>query len=616
MPISDNEGASLVPSSEVYAGRGGPFASPPATTWLDRNVPLLATLKGYGRDSLKVDAVAGLTVAALAIPSAMGYASIAGLPVQAGLYALLLPVLAYAFLGSSPRLVVGPEGAVAAMIGSALLPLAAAGSAEYISMAAALAILVGIVFFIARLAKIGGITEFMSVPVLVGYLTGIAIFLIVAQLGKLTGIPVEAESTVGKLRDIIAGISELHPLTFAIGCISIVTLLVLKRIPRFPSALIVLVAAIAISAFVDLAGRGVKTTGLIPAGLPMPSIPVDGLAHFTVLLGPAVGIFFVAFSDSILTARSFASRNNENVDTNAELNAFGVAQIAAGLTGGFPIATSGSRTSVNNQTGVRTQVGQIIAAVAVALVLLFLTAPIQYLPSPVLGAIIVVAAASLIVPAEWRALATSSRAELWIAAITAAGVVLIGVIPALLIAMVLSLIDMARRRAKAADAVEGWVSQDKHFASVERHPDAMVALGVVVYRFDASLFYANATHFKDRFMSAVDGAPYPVHTAILDTSCMGTTDATAAEAIEAVARQFESRSIRLLVAELASWPHTQWAELGLVEEIGEEHFYPTVAAAMQAALSVTSASTSASAPTSAMNPQSTSTVEGIEDESI
>ena len=610
MPLSDDEGSALLPSSEAYRGRGGPFAAPPTTTWTERNVPLLRTLRGYGRESLKIDAVAGLTVAALAIPSAMGYASIAGLPVQAGLYALLLPVLAYAFLGSSPRLVVGPEGAVAAMIGSALMPLAVQGSAEYISMAAALAILVGVIFILARFAKIGGITEFMSVPVLVGYLSGIAVFLIVAQLGKITGIPVDAETTVGKLHDILVGIGALHPLTFVIACISLVSLALLKRIPRFPGALVVLVVAIFLSAVTDLAGHGVKTTGLIPSGLPIPSIPVDGLTHMTSLLGPAVGIFFVAFSDSILTARSFAARNNENVDTNTELSAFGIAEIAAGLTGGFPIATSGSRTSVNNQTGVRTQMGQIIAALAVAIVLLFLTAPIQYLPSPVLGAIIIMAAASLIVPAEWRALAASSSAEVWIAGITAAGVLLIGVIPALLVAMVLSLIDVARRRAGAPDAVEGWLADEKHYASVERHPDALVTPGVIVYRFDASLFYANATRFKERFLSAIEGAPYPVHAAILDASCMGTTDATAAEAIEAVSHQLDQRGVQLLVAELGGWPRIEWDELGLVDDIGGNNFYPTVETAMQAALSYIGTSTPS--PTQ----RTKSNVEGIEDESI
>jgi MFS superfamily sulfate permease-like transporter len=293
----------------------------------------------------------------------------------------------------------------------------------------------------------------MSIPVLVGYIAGITVWLVVAQLGKLTGIPTPSEETLGKLRDIFTGLSELHPLTLLISVVSIAVLLGLRRVPRVPGALVVVVGSIILSAVLDFAAKGVKTTGEVPGGLPVPSIPAEGLSHVSSLLIPAVGIFFVAFSDSILTARSFAARNGETVDTNAELQAFSVAQIAAGFTGGFPIATSGSRTGVNNQSGVRTQVGQIVAVVAVALVLLFLTGPIQYLPSPVLGAVIVVAASSLIVPDEWKALIASSRAELIIAVVTALGVILFGVIPALVVAMLLSLIDMARRRAAATDAV-------------------------------------------------------------------------------------------------------------------------------------------------------------------
>lgn len=573
----------LTPADRAYGEPLEPFAPPKVKPWVDRVFPLVPTLRNYTRGAFRSDAIAGLTVAALAIPSALGFASIAGLPVQYGLYALVLPVLAYALLGSSPRLVIGPEGTTAAMIGAALAPLAVAGTSEYVQLAAALAMLVGVVFLIARVARVGAIVDFMSVPVLVGYITGVAIFLIVGQLEKLTGIPSDSDTVTGQLVDFFSGLGQIHPLSALIGAACVAVLLLAKRMPRLPAALVVVAVSIALSAAFGFAERGVKTTGEVPAGLPLPAVPWEGLSAMGSLVVPAVGIFFVAFSDSILTARSFAARRGESVDANAELAALGGAQIAAGVGGGFPVSTSGSRTSVNDASGATSQVSQLVAVAAVVLVLLFLTGPIAYLPSPVLGAIIVVAAASLISLDDWRELVRSSNAEVAIAVITTLGVVFVGVIQALIIAMLLSLIDMARRRAAAHDAVEGWWRPEQRFADIEVNPDAEVISGVVIYRFDASLFYANANRFKDRCAAAVKGAPYSVHTLVLDAAAFGTTDASAARAITETVSNMRHSGVEVVVAELGSWPRVEWQELGLEELIGAQNFYPTVAAAVAAA---------------------------------
>lgn len=572
----------LTPAEDAYAGRPGPFAPPAKQPWVDRVFPLVPTLRTYTRGAFRLDAIAGLTVAALAIPSALGFASIAGLPVQYGLYALVLPVLAYALLGSAPRLVIGPEGTTAAMIAAALTPLAVRESPEYVQLAAALAVLVGVVFLLARLARVGAVVDFMSVPVLVGYITGVAIFLIVGQLEKLTGIPSDSDTVTGQLVDFVSGLGDIHPLTALLGAVCVLLLLLAKRVPRLPAALVVVVASIALSAAFDFAARGVKITGEVPAGLPVPAVPWEGLSSMGSLIVPAVGIFFVAFSDSILTARSFAARHGESVDANAELVALGGAQLAAGVGGGFPVSTSGSRTSVNDASGATSQVSQLVAAAAVVIVLLFLTGPIAYLPSPVLGAIIVVAAASLINIGDWRELRRSSNAEVAIAVVTTLGVLFVGVIQALIIAMLLSLIDMARRRARAHDAVEGWWSPEQRFADIEVKPDAQVVDGVVVYRFDASLFYANANRFKERCAAAVAGAPYPVRTLIIDAAGFGSTDATAAQAITETVANMRAAGVAVLVAELGAWPLQEWRELGLVELIGEGNFYPTVPQAVTA----------------------------------
>ena len=573
----------LTPAEQAYEGRPSPFAPPTPQPWVDRVFPLIPTLRNYSGGAFRLDAIAGLTVAALAIPSALGFASIAGLPVQYGLYALVLPVLAYALLGSAPRLVIGPEGTTAAMIAAALTPLAVRESPEYVQLAAALAVLVGVIFLLARLARVGAVVDFMSVPVLVGYITGVAIFLIVGQLEKLTGIPSDSDTVTGQLADFLSGLGDIHPLTAVIGAVCVVLLVAAKRVPKLPAALVVVVVSIALSAALDFAARGVKTTGEVPSGLPVPAVPWEGLASMGSLIVPAVGIFFVAFSDSILTARSFAARHGESVDANAELVAFGGAQLAAGVGGGFPVSTSGSRTSVNDASGATSQVSQLVAAAAVILVLLFLTGPIAYLPSPVLGAIIVVAAASLISISDWRELKRSSTAEVAIAAVTTLGVVFVGVIQALIIAMLLSLIDMARRRALAHDAVEGWWAPEQRFADIEVQPQAEVIDGVVLYRFDASLFYANANRFKERCAAAVAGAPYPVNTLVIDAAGFGSTDATAAQAITETVTNMRAARVDVRIAELGAWPLEEWRELGLVELIGEANFHPTVAAAVAAA---------------------------------
>ncbi len=566
-----------VRASSAYQGRPDPFASPAHRSWLIRTFPLIETLRGYSGSSFRVDAVAGVTVAALAIPSGMGYASIAGLPVQAGLYALLLPILVYALMSSTARAVIGPEGAIAAMVASALAPLAVAGSDEYVQLAAALAILVGVIHLAARLARVGKLTDFMSVAVLVGYISGIAVVLVVGQLGKLTGIPVEGEDTLRQLLYLATHRGNLHPLTTLIGVGCVVILVAARRfLPRIPAALVVVVASIALSAWLDWAGQGVATVGEVPAGLPIPGIPWEGLARTVELLPAAVGIFFVAYSDSILTARSFASRHHETVDSNSELTALGSADIAAGVTGAFPLGISGSRTSVNDQMKARTQVGQLVAVAVVAAVLLFLTEPIQYLPSPVLAAIIIVAASSLISLPEWRELARGGRAEVAIAAVTAGGVILVGVIPALIVAMLLSLIDFARRASQARDAVEGWVDGQQRFADISRAPDAEVSPGVVVYRYDSRLFYANAGHFKERILAAAAGAPYPVHTVVLDAAAFTDTDVTAAAGLQEVIGTLHDEGITLAVAELRASSLAEFEELGLVQSIGSENLYPTV----------------------------------------
>ncbi len=565
---------------DAYRGRS-PFASAAQPPLLQRVAPFTASVQGYTRERLRVDAVAGLTVAALALPAGMAYAELAGLPVTAGLYALLFPVLLYAGLGATRRGVIGPEGAVALLVASALGPLAAAGSPEYSALAAGLAIAVGAVFVLARLLRLGWLADYFSQSVLVGYISGVAVLMALGQISKITGISSDVEGEIRAALDTISNLAQANPWTVAVGVLSLALLVLLRRYaPRWPGALVVVVLGLALSWALDLESRGVDLTGPVPSGLPELGRPSLNAEQLGSLLLPAVAIFLVSFADAILTARSFAAKHRETVDADQELLAFGAASIASGLSQGMPIGTSGSRTAVNESMRATSQVSGIVAVGAIGAILLFFTAPIQYLPSAVLGAVILYASIRLIDVAEWKALASSSRVELLIAAVTALFVVAVGVLAAIAVAVVLSLVDVVRRVASPDDAVLGWSTDDGRYADVRNHPDSLVTPGVVVYRIQGRLFFANAHFFKRRVWAAVDGAPRPVRHLVLDAAAITDIDAGAVAAVAEVRAGCLARNITFDVARATADLRRRFDETGLTELLGEDHFHATVAAAV------------------------------------
>ena len=575
-------GIDVQPFSKAYKGRGA-FASASRPPMATRFVPFARSMASYSGGRLRTDIVAGVTVAALALPASMAYAQLAGVPVSAGLYALLLPVLAYAFLGSSPRVAVGPEGTVALLVATAMAPLAASGSPQYAALAAMLAVMVGVVFLVARVARIGWIADYFSQAVLVGYITGVAVVLILGQLGKLLGISSDQDGAIGETVDILRHLGDANGVTVVVGALSIALLVVAGRVSnRIPGALILVVAGIATSWALDLASQGVSITGPVPSGLPGLEVPDLSRGDVGSLVLAALAVFLVAFSDSILISRSFAARHREVVDANQELLAFGVAQIAAGVTQGIPVGTSGSRTAVNDDMGATSQVSGLAAAGTIAAILLFLTGPIQYLPSAVLGAIIIYSGAKLIDPAQWRALSRSSRVEVVIAAITVACVVTVGVLQAIVVAVVLSVADIIRRAARPADAVLGWYAPQDRYVDVVEHPDAGITAGVVVYRIQDRLFFANAHFFKRRIWAAVDGAPKPVRHVVLDGSFISDIDASAEEALREVIDGLAERNIELHLARATLELRERLDSVGLVDTIGTDHFHGTVTAAVDA----------------------------------
>src|SRR4051794_39932243 len=513
----------------------------------------------------------------------MGYAEVAGLSPVAGLYALLLPTIAYALLGSSRQLVVGPDGAASALVGAVVVANTAAGSAEGASIAATLALLVGACFLIARLARLAWVADYLSRPVLVGYIHGIAAALVIGQLPKLLGVSTEE---LNPIRELVAVIGEIPSASLATMAVSAAALLILVplrfRAPRVPAALIVVVAGIVASAVLSLSSHDVTTVGDIPSGLPsigLPSAPDSGI--FT-LIPSALGLFLLIFADGVLLARSYAGKNRQRIDAGQELLAMSVSEAAAGISGGFPVGASGSRTAVNEAAGARTQAAGLLGAGVVALVLLFLTGPIADLPKAVLGAVIVAAAIGLVDLPAWRELARTDHVEVTLAGVTAAGVLIVGVVPAIGFAVGLSIVDVVRRSAKPHDAVLGWVPKLGRYADVAVYPSARVTPGVVVYRLDDRLFFANAGYVKGRVGEAIRGAPSPARWLVFDASAVNHVDVAGLEALRELAEDLERDGIGLLVANLKSPVQVRLDDSGLTEAIGADRFYPTVQAAVEA----------------------------------
>jgi high affinity sulfate transporter 1 len=544
-------------------------------------VPVSAHVRGYGRQGARRDLFAGLTVAALALPSGMAYAEVAGLPLVNGLYALLLPSVLYTVLGSSRQLIVGPEGSIATLVAAAVLPLAAAGSSQAAELGAMLALLVAACFLLAWVVRLGWLADYFSRPVLVGYIHGVAFVLVGGQLGKLLGLDIEAREPIGQLVEVVKEIGGISGETLLVGAVALAALLAARfLVPALPAALIVVAASVLISWAIDLQGAGVAVIGTIPAGLPSFSIPTPSLDDIVSLLPAAIGIFLVAFSDGILTARSFAGKRSQHVRANQELLAFSGFSAAAGVTQGFPLGASGSRTAVNDQMGARTQIAGLVAAATIALVLLFFTEPMQYLPKAVLGAVIISAAIGLVDPGAWRALRLVSRFELGIAAVTTIGVIALGVLEALVIAVALSIVDVVRRSARPHDAVLGWVDRLGRYANVELHPSARVTPDVVIYRLDDRLFFANARYVKGRVLEAVRGAPALPRWVVFDAESITDVDATGLTALAELRAALEHDDIDLLVARMKPHIRNRLMTEGLAEDISDDHFFPTVRAAI------------------------------------
>ncbi|MEZ0291447.1 MAG: SulP family inorganic anion transporter, partial [Solirubrobacteraceae bacterium] len=485
------------------------------------------------------DVVAGVVLAALLVPQGMAYAQLAGVPPVTGLYATLVPLVVYFLLGPSRILILGPDSAVAPLVAAAIIPLAAAGDASArIALAGLLAIFVGSIMLAGGLAHFGFVTELLSMPVRLGYLMGIAVTVIVAQLPKLFGFSVDSEDLLRGVRDFVTGLDETNPTALAIGVASLALIVGLRRVaPRVPGVFVAVVCATGAVAILGLDDQ-VPVVGDVPAGLPGFGLPDVSFEDFKTLIPAAVGIAFVAFTDTSVLSRSYAGRLHEEVDQNRELAILGVANIATGFFQGFPISSSSSRTAVAEDIGARSQVTGLVGAGVLALLLMLGTGLVHDLPQATLAAIVIVAVLGLIDIVGARRLHNWRRSEFTLAMVAFGGVAVLGVLWGVGVAIALSLLNFIRRAWRPHDAVLGRVDNLKGYHDTERYPDARQIPGLVLYRFDAPLFFANADYFLEQVRSLA--RPGEVRWIVVAAEPITDIDATGGEALRAVKDELDA----------------------------------------------------------------------------
>jgi sulfate permease, SulP family len=557
-----------------------------ASTPTDRRsrfAPNLSTLLHYQRGWLRGDVVAGVTVAAYLVPQVMAYAEVAGLPAVVGLWAVVGPLLVYAVLGSSRQLSVGPESTTALMTAAAIGALGAGDPERYASLAAALALAVGVICLLGYVGRLGFLADLLSRPVLVGYLAGIAVLMVVSQLGKLSGMPVEGDTPLEQAGYTLANLDDVQPATVALSATVLALLLLGQRYrPHWPNPLIAMLLAAAAVAVWDLGRFGIDVVGTIPRGLPTPGLPDIDPALVLELAVPALGVALVAYSDNVLTGRAFASRHRESIDANQEFLALGAANIASGLFSSFPVSSSGSRTVIGDALGSRTQLYSLVALAAVLVTMFLLSPVLAAFPMAALGGVVVYAAIRLVDIAELKRIARYRHSELVLALTTTAAVLVVGVLPGIGVAIGLSILDLLRKVARPHDGILGYVRDVPGMHDVDDYPEAQQVPGLVVYRYDSPIFFANAEDFTRRALAAVDEAEAPVEWFLLNAEANVEVDITGMDALDEVRRTLADRGIVFALARVKQDLRDLLAPSGFIDRVGEERIFMTLPTAVAA----------------------------------
>ncbi len=549
--------------------------------WLARFAPGWPALAAYRREDFPQDLAAGLSVAAVTVPISIAHARLAGFDPVVGLHASVLPLAAYALFGTSRQLIVGTGAPAAAIVASALAPLAAGDAALYRSLAVMLCILVGLLCIGARFLRLGALAEFLSRPILVGFMNGVALSIVLGQLGALFGFAIEAGGIVPRLAEFAQRLPQTHLPTLALGLASLVLLLAWPRAwSRVPAALVALVLAAAAVHGLDLAQAGVHTIGEVPTGLPVPQWPSVPAALLPTLLAEAAGLALVSYSTTMLAARSFAERNRYEVDADRELAALGASNLAAALAQGFAVTGTSSRTAVGDAAGGRTQATGLVCAAALVLLLLFFTAPLRYVPTAAIAAVLVGAALKLVDLRELKAIRRIDPQEFWLSVIATVGVVVVGPVNAILLVVVLALLRFVRQKSRPAAETLGVAPGVPGFVPLAQHAQAAAVPGLAIFRFHGPVVFFSAAHFRREALAAASGAD--VRWFVIDMLPVSLVDTTGLYALRDTIELLLARGIVVAVARRdPEW--MRWAaEPGFADRLAGLRQFPTLRQAAQA----------------------------------
>jgi high affinity sulfate transporter 1 len=547
---------------------------------LTRVAPGLPALVRYRRGDFPHDLLAGLSVAAVALPVGVAYAQLAGFGPEVGLYASILPLVAYALFGTSRQLIIGPDAATCALVAAAVAPLAAGDAELYLSLSVTLAFMAGLLCVAGSFLKLGALADFLSRPILVGFMNGIALSIVLGQIGKLTGFSVEAGRIIPRLLEVVSKLGLTHWPTLAVGLASFAVLAIAPRVvPRLPAALVTMaVAGVAVAVF-GLDRAGVAVIGEVPSGLPRLRLPAFSPEMLPALLSSAAGIALIAFTSMVLTARSFAIKNGYEIDVDREFAALGAANVASALSQGFAVSGADSRTAMNDAAGGRTQVAGLVAAGAIAAVLLFFTGPLRYVPIAALGAVLVKAALSLVDIRALRTLLRIDRRELALSGLVTLGVVAFGAVQAILFAVVLALLRFVHLVSRPAVEILGEVPGFPGFHALSRHPEAKTVDGLVMLRFNAPIVFFNAPQFK---RAALEAARRPgTRWLVVDMLPVTMIDATGMLTATELISELQAMGVTLVTA----GRNTQWQDWALSHRLSIDprlRRFPTLRQAVKA----------------------------------
>jgi high affinity sulfate transporter 1 len=544
------------------------------------------SLSSFRREWLAKDIVAGVVLTTLLVPQGMAYAELAGLPPITGLYTSILCLLGYAAFGPSRILVLGPDSSLGPMIAATILPLIAAKGdpKRAVALASMLAIMVAAIMIVAGVAKLGFIADLISKPTMIGYLNGLALTILIGQLPKLFGFKIEAEGLIREFTEFVKGLAhgEAVAAAAAVGIAGILVILVLQRwLPKIPAVLIMVVLAIAATSVFSLASHGVDLVGVLPKGFPPLTLPHVGLADVGPLIGGALGIALVSLADTISTATAFAARTGQEIDGNGEMLGIGVANLAAGLFQGFPVSTSGSRTAVAERSGAKTQLTGITGAILITLMIVLVPGLFRNLPQPALAAVVITASLSLAdIPGTVR-LWRQRKAEFVLSITAFLGVALLGVLAGIAIAVGLSILNVFRQAWRPYDTVLGRVDGLAGYHDIRSYPGASQLPGLVIYRFDAPLLFANAKTFRDEVRRLAAAEPKP-RWIVIAAEPVTDVDTTASDVLEDLDEALNAQGISLVFAELKDPVRRKIERYGLTRTIDPHHFFPTIGAAVRA----------------------------------